>query len=252
MYTAPNLLSFSRIVATVVVFVLVIVNQPWAFLVAAVVFFLASITDFFDGYLARRYHIVSQLGVFLDLTADKVFVSAILIAFVQLGLVPAWIVVIIIAREFVVSGMRLMAAAKGTVIPAGKLGKQKTFITLVAMEGILLGMGLGASHLSLFPIMLHFNSNALNVGDFLLLIADVLMVIAVIWTILSGVEYVRGALPFSPRKARYSCFKGLGMCSNSRDSSSSTDRSCHCHSERERRISRIGHARFFALAQNDM
>ncbi len=195
MNTAPNLLSFSRIVATILVFVLVIVNQPWAFLAAAVVFFLASITDFFDGYLARRYHIVSQLGVFLDLTADKVFVSAILIAFVQLGLVPAWIVVIIIAREFVVSGMRLMAAAKGTVIPAGKLGKQKTFITLVAMEGILLGMGLGASYLSLFPLMLHFNSNQLNVGDFLLLIADVLMVIAVIWTVLSGVEYVRGALP---------------------------------------------------------
>ena len=199
MYTAPNLLSFSRIVATIVVFVLVIVNQPWAFLTAAVVFFVASITDFFDGYLARRNHLVSEMGVFLDLTADKVFVSAILIAFVQLGLVPAWIVVIIIAREFVVSGMRLMAAAKGTVIPAGKLGKQKTFITLVAMEGILLGMGLGASHLSLFPISLHFNG-ALNVGDFLLLIADILMVVAVIWTILSGVEYVRGALPFLQEK----------------------------------------------------
>ena len=195
MYTAPNLLSFSRIVATVLVFVLVIVNQPWAFLTAAVVFFLASITDFFDGYLARRYHIVSQLGIFLDLTADKVFVSAILVAFVQLGLVPAWIVVIIIAREFVVTGLRSMAAAKGTVIPAGQLGKQKTFITLVAMEGILLGMGLSASHLSLFPLRLNFNSNLLNAGDFLLLIADASMVIAVIWTILSGVEYVRDAWP---------------------------------------------------------
>src|SRR6516164_10525446 len=126
MYTAPNLLSFSRMAATVVVFVLVIVNQPWAFLTATVVFFLASITDFFDGYLARRYHIISLLGIFLDMTADKVFVSAILVAFVQVGLVPAWIVVIIITREFVVIGMRLMAAAKGTVIPAGKLGKQKT------------------------------------------------------------------------------------------------------------------------------
>jgi hypothetical protein len=68
------------------------------------------------------------------------------------------------------------------------------------MEGILLGMGLGASHLSLFPVMLHFNSNALNVGDFLLLIADVLMVIAVIWTILSGAEYIRGALPLLQEK----------------------------------------------------
>lgn len=191
MYNAPNLLSFSRIVATILVFVLVIVNQPWAFLTAAVVFFLASITDFFDGYLARRYHIVSQLGIFLDLTADKVFVSAILVAFVELGLVPAWIVVIIIAREFVVTGLRSMAAAKGTVIPAGPLGKQKTFITLVAMEGILLGMGLGASRLSLFSLRF----NLLNAGDYLLLISDVLMVIAVIWTVLSGVEYIRGAMP---------------------------------------------------------
>jgi CDP-diacylglycerol--glycerol-3-phosphate 3-phosphatidyltransferase len=196
MYNAPNLLSFSRIVATVLVFVLVIVNQPWAFLTAAVVFFLASITDFFDGYLARRYHIVSLLGIFLDMTADKVFVSAILVAFVQVSLVPAWIVVIIIVREFVVTGLRSMAAAKGTVIPAGQLGKQKTFITLVAMEGILLGMGLGASPLSLFSLRLNLS----NPGDYLLLISDALMVIAVIWTILSGIEYVRGAWPLLQEK----------------------------------------------------
>jgi CDP-diacylglycerol---glycerol-3-phosphate 3-phosphatidyltransferase len=195
MYNAPNVLSFSRIVATILVFALVIVDQSWAFLVATVVFFLASITDFFDGYLARRYHLVSPLGIFLDLTADKVFVAAILVAFVQLGLVPAWIVVIIIAREFLVTGLRSMAAAKGTVIPAGKLGKQKTFITLVAIGGILLGKGLGASHLSLFPVMLQFNSGLTNVGDYFLLVADALMLLATIWTVLSGAEYTRGALP---------------------------------------------------------
>lgn len=195
MYNAPNVLSFSRIVATILVFALVIVDQSWAFLVATVVFFLASITDFFDGYLARRYHLVSPLGIFLDLTADKVFVAAILVAFVQLDLVPAWIVVIIIAREFLVTGLRSMAAAKGTVIPAGKLGKQKTFITLVAIGGILLGKGLGASHLSLFPVMLQFNSGLTNVGDYFLLVADALMLLATIWTVLSGAEYTRGALP---------------------------------------------------------
>ncbi len=117
MYNLPNLLSFSRILAAILVFVLVILNQSWAFLVATVVFFLASMTDYFDGYLARRFHLVSPLGIFLDLTADKVFVSAILVAFVQLGLVPAWIVVIIVSREFLVTGLRSMAAAKGTVIP---------------------------------------------------------------------------------------------------------------------------------------
>jgi CDP-diacylglycerol---glycerol-3-phosphate 3-phosphatidyltransferase len=200
MRNLPNLLSFSRIAATVLVFALVIVNQPWAFLTATVVFFLASITDLFDGILARKYQVVSPLGIFLDLTADKVFVSAILIAFVQLGLVPAWIVVIIIAREFLVTGLRSMAAAKGTVIPAGKWGKQKTFITLVATGGILLAKGLGASHLSLFPLMLNFNNPLLNVGDYLLLIADALMVLAAIWTVMSGAEYTRGAWPLLQEK----------------------------------------------------
>ncbi len=195
MYNLPNVLSFSRILATILVFVLIIINQPWSFLVATIVFFLASLTDILDGYLARRYQVVSPLGVFLDLTADKVFVSAILVAYVQLGLVPAWIVVIIIAREFLVTGLRSMAAAKGTVIPAGKWGKQKTFITLLATGGILLGKGLGASHLSLFPVMLNFSLKMLNVGDYLLLIADALMLLAVIWTILSGIEYIRSALP---------------------------------------------------------
>jgi CDP-diacylglycerol--glycerol-3-phosphate 3-phosphatidyltransferase len=195
MFNAPNLLSSSRIAATILVFALVLVNQPWAFLIATVVFFLASITDLLDGYLARRYHIVSPLGVFLDLTADKVFVSAILVAYVQLGLVPSWIVVIIIAREFLVTGLRSMAAAKGTVIPAGKLGKQKTFITLVAIGGVMLAKGVGASHLSLFPLMLNFNNPMLNVGDYLLLIADALMVLAAIWTVMSGAEYTRSAWP---------------------------------------------------------
>ncbi|HEU0003368.1 MAG TPA: hypothetical protein VFQ36_20850, partial [Ktedonobacteraceae bacterium] len=99
-----------------------------------------------------------------------------------------------------VTGLRSVASAKGTVIPAGKLGKQKTFITLVAIGGILLAKGVGASHLSLFPLMLNFNSGLLNVGDFLLLIADVLMLLATIWTVLSGFEYVRGAWPLLREK----------------------------------------------------
>ena len=200
MKNMPNLLSFSRILATILVFILAIVNQPWSFLIATVIFFLASVTDLLDGYLARRYHLVSPLGIFLDLTADKVFVSAILVAFVQIGLVPAWIVVIIITREFLVTGLRSVASARGTVIPAGKLGKQKTFIPLLAIGGILLAKGIGANHLSLYPPLLNFNSTQLNVGDYLLLVADALMLLAVIWTVLSGVEYLRGALPLLREK----------------------------------------------------
>lgn len=195
MHNVPNLLSLSRLVVTAVIIVLVLLNAPWAFLSATVLFVLASITDFFDGYLARRFKVGSPLGVFLDLTADKVFVSGILIALVQLGLVPAWIVVIIVAREFLVTGLRSMAAAKGKVIPAGIWGKQKTLITMIAMAILLFAKGLGAHQLSLFPPMLTFNSQTLNPGDILLLIADAGLILAAIWTALSGAEYMISALP---------------------------------------------------------
>ncbi len=191
----PNLLSLSRLVATILVVTLVLLNQPWSFLVATALFLLASITDFFDGYLARRFHVTSPLGVFLDLTADKIFVAAILIGLVQINLVPAWIVIIIVAREFLVTGLRSMAAAIGKVIPAGIWGKQKTFITLVAIGGILLAKGLGAQYLSLFPPRLVFTSQTLNVAEIMLLVADALLLVAVFWTIMSGIEYFIGALP---------------------------------------------------------
>jgi len=195
MQNLPNILSLSRILATVVIFVLVLINTPLAFLVATVLFVLGSGTDFLDGYIARRYKLVSPLGVFLDLTADKVFVSVILIALVQIGLVPAWIVAVIIAREFLVTGLRSMASAKGKVIPAGKWGKQKTLITMVAMSALLLAKGLGAHQLSLFPPMLNFNSATVNFPDILLLLADVGLVLAALWTVLSGAEYMISALP---------------------------------------------------------
>jgi CDP-diacylglycerol--glycerol-3-phosphate 3-phosphatidyltransferase len=195
MQNVPNILSLSRILATIVIFVLVLINTPWAFLIATILFILGSGTDFLDGYLARRYKLVSPLGVFLDLTADKIFVAAVLIALIQVGLVPAWIVAVIIAREFLVTGLRSMASAKGKVIPAGKWGKQKTLITMVAMSALLLAKGLGAHQLSLFPPMLNFNSATVNFPEILLLLADAGLILAALWTVLSGAEYMISALP---------------------------------------------------------
>src|ERR1700676_2936281 len=195
MQNIPNALSLGRMVATVLIFVLVLVNTPWAFLLATVLFVLASITDFLDGYLARRFKLVSPLGVFLDLTADKIFVVAILVAWVQVGLVPAWIVGVIVAREFLVTGLRSMAAAKGKVIPAGIWGKQKTLITMVAMALLLLAKGLGAHLLSLFPPMLTFNSSTVNAPEIMLLVADFGIILAAIWTVFSGAEYLISGLP---------------------------------------------------------
>lgn len=201
MRNVPNILSGIRLIATVVVFILVLFNQPWAFLTATIIFVLASITDFFDGYLARRYKVVSSLGVFLDLTADKVLVCCILIGFVQVGIVPAWVVFIIVTREFLVTSLRSVAASKGRVIPAGMWGKQKTFITLIAMSLLLLAKGLGAHLLSIFPLMLHFNNQTLVPAELLLLLADILIILAVIWTAFSGIEYLIGALPIFRNEA---------------------------------------------------
>ncbi len=204
MRNMANILSSSRILATIFVYILIIVNQQWAYIVATIIFALASATDYFDGKLARRYKTVSPLGIFLDLTADKVFVSAILIALVQIGLVPGWVTVIIVAREFLVTGLRSMAAAKGTVIPAGPWGKQKTFITLVALGALLLAMALGAGlnahHLSLFPPYLVFNSQTLQVSQVMLLFADALLLVGTLWTIISGAEYMIGARPLFSNK----------------------------------------------------
>src|SRR5262249_54088610 len=154
--------------------VLVLAHQPGAYLGATVLFAAGSITDTLDGRLARRYHLVSRLGVFLDLTADKVFVSATLIALVQDGVVPAWIAIVVVTREFIVSGLRSVAASQGTVIPAGPLGKQKTLLTLTAIGGILLARGLGGA--TAFPLGLSTSATPpSSFGDYLLWLSNLVL-----------------------------------------------------------------------------
>jgi CDP-diacylglycerol--glycerol-3-phosphate 3-phosphatidyltransferase len=171
---------------------LILLNQPVTYAIATVLFLLVAITDTLDGRLARRYNLVSTLGVFLDLTADKMLVAGLLIALVEVHLLPSWLVIIIVSREFLVTGMRSLAASAGKVIPAGPLGKQKTFLTLLGTGGILLAEAFSPAPLTLFPP--HFIPwSQLNVGAVLLFAADVLMILALIWTVLSAVEYMRGA-----------------------------------------------------------
>jgi CDP-diacylglycerol--glycerol-3-phosphate 3-phosphatidyltransferase len=187
----PNILSMARLVLTIPLVVLILINTPAAYLWATLLFVIGAITDTLDGRIARRYKVVSNLGVFLDLTADKVYVAAALVAFTQVGVAPAWITIIIIAREFMVSGLRSLAASQGVVISAGRLGKQKTFLTLTAIGGILLALGLGGH--TEFPLGLSTGGAPHTVPDYLLAIADALLLLAVVWTALSAVEYIRGA-----------------------------------------------------------
>src|SRR5260370_6251805 len=138
LWALPNLLSFSRIVAAPILYVLVVSGGRYGFLAAAVLFVAASLTDTLDGLIARRRHLVSPLGIYLDTTSDKILVAVLLIAIAVTHLAPGWMAAFIIAREFLVTGLRSYAAALGIVIPAGGWGKAKTLIPIVALFLVLL------------------------------------------------------------------------------------------------------------------
>ena len=105
----------------------------WLEWVALGIFIVASLTDFIDGRIARKYNQVSDFGKFLDPLADKLLVISAMCIFTEWGLMPAWALMIVLTREFAVTGLRLVAAGKGTVIAAGWSGKIKTFSTMVAL-----------------------------------------------------------------------------------------------------------------------
>ena len=144
----PNKLTILRIVLIpVFVAVYYIGALPYNYLIAAVVFVLAAFTDFLDGYIARKYNLVSDLGKFLDPIADKVLVSSALIVMLVVptggaAILPAYaaiFVAVILARELIISGFRMVAAAKGKVLAADKAGKLKTFTQDIAITVLLVG-----------------------------------------------------------------------------------------------------------------
>lgn len=134
----PNLLTLARIVAVPIIVVLMLSptreNGMWA----AAIFGLAAVTDFIDGWLARKWEVVTVLGKFLDPLADKLIVMAALIMLIPHGRAPAWAVFLILAREMVVTGLRSIASSEGIVIAASDLGKYKTIYQMIAIPGLML------------------------------------------------------------------------------------------------------------------
>ncbi len=127
----PNKLSLARVAMIPLMVVLMLPNTALCNYLAAAVFALAAFTDFLDGHIARSRHIVTDFGKFIDPVADKLLTLSAFIMLVQCGLMPAWVVVVILARELSVDGLRMVAATKGRVIAAGKLGKVKTVSQIV-------------------------------------------------------------------------------------------------------------------------
>lgn len=153
----PNSLTILRIFFVPVLVVILLTREPnWAFWGLSVHFEVwgvlillsAAATDAFDGYLARKQGKVTTLGILLDPIADKLLISATFISLVDLGLIPAWMVVIIIGREFVVLGLRNIASAEGLIIPASALGKTKMVLQVLAGSTVILG----ARHVELKPL----------------------------------------------------------------------------------------------------
>jgi CDP-diacylglycerol--glycerol-3-phosphate 3-phosphatidyltransferase len=181
----PNLLGVARIAATPVVIVLLLNPFPGGGLLAFVVFALAAATDFVDGKIARARGEVSPLGVFMDLTADKVLVAGVLVAMVEVGLLPTWMVALLLIRELVVQGVRQLAASADVVIAARTLGKGKTFATLLGMGLLLLAFDAAAGG----PL------RALDAGPLLMTVGYWTVLLATALSVASGWDYIRGALP---------------------------------------------------------
>ncbi|WP_246939743.1 CDP-diacylglycerol--glycerol-3-phosphate 3-phosphatidyltransferase [Bacillus pinisoli] len=146
----PNKITVSRIFLIPLFLVVTLVPFSWGelslgeysipvtHLVGAIIFIIASCTDWIDGYYARKLNQVTNLGKFLDPLADKLLVSAALITLVELQLAPAWMVIVIISREFAVTGLRLVLAGEGEVVAANMLGKIKTWAQIIAVSALLL------------------------------------------------------------------------------------------------------------------
>ena len=136
----PNKLTLLRILLVPVFVVVLCWNFRGHDLVALVIFILASLTDLLDGKIARKYNLITDFGKFMDPIADKLLVTAALLVFVERHMMLAWVAIVVVAREFIVSALRLVAASNGRVIAAGWSGKVKTASTMVCICVMLLGL----------------------------------------------------------------------------------------------------------------
>ena len=178
-WNVPNILTMIRVILIIPFVVLLLGGNAGLFgpdvtvpcIWADVIFIVASLTDLFDGKIARKYNLVTNFGKFMDPLADKLLVCSALICLVEMSRIPAWMVILIIAREFIISGFRLVASDAGVVIAASYWGKFKTTFQMVAVIGLILQLLLLSWGLPLFAL-------------------QILLWIALILTVISLIDYL--------------------------------------------------------------
>ncbi len=182
----PNKLTVARILMVPLYMVLLLVDFPFHYFAAMLVFIIASLTDYFDGKIARSQNLVTNLGKFLDPIADKMLTTAAFLVFLELGALGfggAWAVMLVMTREFMVTSVRLMAAKDGTVVAASFSGKMKTVMQYVAIITMMVALGwqdiCGVYFVSI-PSLAY---------EIPILISQIAVWISVVFTVISGIQY---------------------------------------------------------------
>ena len=180
-----NKLTVLRMLLVPIFLIFIVVKDiPYGTFIATFIFIIASITDKLDGYIARSRNQITNFGKFMDPLADKLLVTTALISLVEFGVVPSFAAIIIIAREFAVSGLRTLAAADGKVIAASWWGKIKTVIQIIAIILLLIEVNISQS-----VVLNEFVTNSKFLINFFKYITNIALYAAVIITIISGYDY---------------------------------------------------------------
>jgi len=193
----PNRLTLIRILLVPFFMVVMFIDNLWTRIFVFIVFIIASITDLYDGKIARKYKQVSKVGIFIDPIADKILISAALIFFVQVKElnIPAWMIVLIISREYIVTGLRLIATIENKIMQADYIGKFKTtsqIIVIITILAILIINSAIKYYWGLEPNdLLNFSDWKYYLGLFLLKVPFWLMLVVTLFTVYSGISYFR-------------------------------------------------------------
>ena len=181
-FNIPNILTIFRILIIPPVCLFLFQGDPTSTLIAVTLFWIASVTDWFDGYLARKLNLVSITGKFLDPLADKLLVMSCLIMLLPHGRIPSWMVIILLTRETTISSLRAIAATEGYVISAGEGGKFKTSFQMVGLIGLMIHY---TYEVPFYGWSVKVNFHMLGLG---------LLLISLFFSVSSAVEYFKGFL----------------------------------------------------------